>query len=318
VEALRVATLTSSTPMREGLTRGPPSPEVRPQVGVGVASVISVPRASEGEGQVGPTAEGEGVFDLTGRVAVVTGGSKGIGRCCALALAAAGADVVINGHRDLEAGERTADEVRALGRRSVFVAGDVTDPQAVQALVDRAVAELGGLHIMVNNAMSPSSGGDVFSARAIESWPLMVGQILSAPFYCCRAAGKHMSTAGGGSIINIASTGARKITRDRLNTGLAAYFSSKAGLVQLTRVLAAAWAPLEIRVNSISPGYTRTDASKYIEDDQQRLADVNANTPLGRMGEPSEIAGAAVYLASDAASYTTGIDLTVDGGLTIW
>jgi NAD(P)-dependent dehydrogenase (short-subunit alcohol dehydrogenase family) len=166
--------------------------------------------------------------------------------------------------------------------------------------------------------MSPSSGGDVFSARAIESWPLMVGQILSAPFYCCRAAGKHMSTAGGGSIINIASTGARKITRDRLNTGLAAYFSSKAGLVQLTRVLAAGWAPLGIRVNSISPGYTRTDASKYLEDDPQRLADVNVNTPLGRMGEPSEIAGAAVYLASDAASYTTGIDITVDGGLTIW
>jgi NAD(P)-dependent dehydrogenase (short-subunit alcohol dehydrogenase family) len=258
------------------------------------------------------------VFDLTGKVAVVTGGSKGIGRACALAFADAGADVVVNGFHDIEAGERTAAEIRALGRRAIFVAGDVTDPAAVQTLVDRAVSEFGGLHVMVNNAMSPTSGGNIFSARALESWPAAIEHFLSAPFYCCRAAGAHMSTAGGGSIINVASTGARKVTRDPLNTGLAAYFSSKAALVQLTRVLAAGWAPLGIRVNSISPGNTRTEAAKYLEDDPERLAAANAITPLGRMGEASEIAGAAVYLASAASSYTTGTDIVVDGGLTIW
>jgi NAD(P)-dependent dehydrogenase (short-subunit alcohol dehydrogenase family) len=258
------------------------------------------------------------VFDLTGKVALVTGGSKGIGRGCALALAAAGADVAVNGHRDFEAGERTAEEVRATGRRSMFVAADVTDPQAVQEMVDRAVKEFGGLHVAVNNAMSPISGGDVFSARALESWPRALDRILSAPFYCCRAAAMHMATAGGGAIVNIASTGARKITRDRLNTGLAAYYSSKAALVQLTRVLAAGWAPLGIRVNSISPGYIRTDSSKYVDDDPERVAYVNANTPMGRMGDASEIGGAVVYLASEAASFTTGVDIVVDGGLTIW
>jgi NAD(P)-dependent dehydrogenase (short-subunit alcohol dehydrogenase family) len=258
------------------------------------------------------------MFDLTGKAALVTGGSKGIGRGCALALAAAGADVVVNGHRDVEAGERTAAEIRATGRRSLFVAADVTDPSAVQALVDRTVAELGGLHIAVNNAMSPMSGGDVFSERALESWPLALERMLSAPFYCCRAEGMHMSDAGGGSIINIASSGARKITRDRLNTGLAAYFSSKAALVHLTRVLAASWAPLGIRVNSISPGHVRTDSSKYVEDHPEKLAEVNANTPLGRMGDPAEIGGAVVYLGSEAASFTTGIDIMIDGGLTIW
>jgi 2-dehydro-3-deoxy-D-gluconate 5-dehydrogenase len=258
------------------------------------------------------------VFDLTGKVALVTGGSKGIGRGCAFALAAAGADVVVNGLRDVEAGERTAAEIRATGRRSVFVAADVTDPEDVQSLIDRTVGELGGLHVAVNNAMSPMSGGDVFSERALESWPRAVDRMLSAPFYCCRAEGMHMSKAGGGSIINIASTGAKKITRDRLNTGLAAYFSSKAALVHLTRVLAANWAPLGIRVNSISPGHIRTDSSKYVEDDPERLADVISNTPARRMGEPSEIGGAVVYLGSEAASFTTGVDIVVDGGLTIW
>jgi NAD(P)-dependent dehydrogenase (short-subunit alcohol dehydrogenase family) len=258
------------------------------------------------------------MFDLTGKVAIVTGGSKGIGRGCALALAQAGADVVVNGHSDVDAGERTADEVRALGRRALFVAADVTDPHDVQSLVDRTVDELGGLHIAVNNAMSPISGGDVFSERALESWPVAVNRILSAPFYCCRAAGMHMSRAGGGSIINVASTGARKITRDRLNTGLAAYFSSKAALVHLTRVLAASWAPLGIRVNSVSPGHVRTEATKYLEQAPERLAAAESDTPLGRIGEASEIAGAVVYLASEEASFTTGADITVDGGLTIW
>jgi NAD(P)-dependent dehydrogenase (short-subunit alcohol dehydrogenase family) len=258
------------------------------------------------------------MFDLTGKIALVTGGSKGIGLGIALALAEAGADVAINGHRDMEAGEAAADAVRALGRRSTFIAGDVSDPVAVQALVDGVVAELGGLHVAVNNAMTPIGGGGIFSDRALESWPKAIDQYLSAPFYCCRAEAKHMAEHGGGSIINISSSGAHKVPRDPLNTGLAAYCAGKAGLTQLTRVLAAGWASLGIRVNSISPGLVKSESTRYLLDDEARLAEADASLPVGRMGEAAEVGGAVVYLASDAASFTTGVDLPVDGGLTLW
>jgi 2-deoxy-D-gluconate 3-dehydrogenase len=188
----------------------------------------------------------------------------------------------------------------------------------VQTVVDRTIDELGGLHVVVNNAMTPMGGGNIFSDRALESWPKAIDQYLSAPFYCCRAEAKHMAEHGGGSIINISSSGATKVPRDPLNTGLAAYCAGKAGLTQLTRVLAAGWAPLGIRVNAISPGLIKSESTRYLLDDEQRLAEADASLPLGRMGEAAEIGGAVVYLASDAGSFTTGVDLPVDGGLTLW
>jgi NAD(P)-dependent dehydrogenase (short-subunit alcohol dehydrogenase family) len=257
-------------------------------------------------------------FDLSGKVALVTGASKGIGRGIALALAAAGADVVVNGHRDLEAGQRVADEVRARGRRSVFFAADVTDPVAVQGLVDRTVAELGGLHVAVNNAMRPTGGRDLFDERALEAWPRAIEGYLGAPLYCCRAEAMHMRSAGGGSIVNIASTGGHRVSRGPLTVGRVAYQSGKAGLLHLTRVLASGWAPLGIRVNSVSPGFVHSASTERMEADPERMAHVRANTPMARMGHPDEVGGAVVYLASDAARFTTGADLVVDGGLITW
>lgn len=253
-------------------------------------------------------------FDLTGRVALVTGGTSGIGRGIARAYAAAGASVAVCGHRNLEAGAETVAELEALGAKAAFFACDVRNPEAVDQMVSDVVTQLGGLHIAVNNAMMPTGAAGLFDERAVSAWQRSIDGFLSAPFWCCRAEGRYMKDNGGGSIINIASIGGHRVGKLKATTGLLAYGSSKAALLFLTKGLARDFARYNIRVNSISPGLIRTPATQVLTDRDDLVERELAGIPLRRLGEPDDIAGAALYLAADASGYVTGIDMLVDGG----
>ena len=249
-------------------------------------------------------------FDLSGRVAVVTGAGSGLGKAIALALGSHGADVAIT---ELAAkvalAEETAAEVRALGRRAAVVALDVTDLASIAKFVPSVLGSLGRLDILVNNA-----GLNIqrFAVDVTEQdWDTVLDVNLKGLFFCSQAAGRHMIESGGGCIVNIAS-----------QMGLvgywrrAAYCSSKAGVVNLTRVLAIEWAKHGITVNAIAPTFVLTPLTAPMFEDQEFKADVLARIPLGRLGEPADVANAAVYLASSAAKMVTGQTLAVDGGWT--
>jgi NAD(P)-dependent dehydrogenase (short-subunit alcohol dehydrogenase family) len=254
------------------------------------------------------------VFRLDGRVAIVTGGTSGIGRGIAEVLASAGASVAVNGFRNQQAGVDTVAELRARGADAEFFLCDVREPEAVQGMIEQVVERFGGLHIAVNNAMQPSGASGIFDERAVDAWNRSLAGFLSAPFWCCRAEAAHMREHGGGSIVNISSIGGYRSERIKLTTGILAYTTSKAGLHHMTRVLARDWARYGIRVNSVSPGLIRTPATQVLQDNPDLVARIEAGIPLGRLGLADDCAGAALYLASDAARYTTGIDIVVDGG----
>jgi NAD(P)-dependent dehydrogenase (short-subunit alcohol dehydrogenase family) len=253
-------------------------------------------------------------FDLSGRVALVTGGTSGIGRGIARSFAQAGAAVAVCGHRNVEAGAETVAELEALGVKARFYQCDVRDPERVDAMVADVVREFGGLHIAVNNAMQPAGASGIFDDRAVDAWKRSIDGFLSAPFWCCRAEARHMKDNGGGSIINIASIGGHRVGKLRATTGLVAYGTSKAALLFMTRALARDWSRHGIRVNSISPGLIETPATEVLTSRPESMEREIKQIPLGRVGVPADIAGAALDLASDAASYTTGIDILVDGG----
>lgn len=244
-------------------------------------------------------------FDLSGRTALITGGSRGLGRQMALAFAAHGADVMI-ASRKLEQCEATAREIEALGRRALPYACHVAKWDELEPMVDAAYAHFGKLDILVNNAgMSPLYDGlDQISEELFDK---VIGVNLKGPFRLSALVGKRMAAGAGGSIINITSTGA--VTP---SPHAEPYGAAKAGLNALTRSFANAYAP-KVRVNAIMAGPFLTDISKAW-DMQQFAARAEAAIPLKRGGEPEEIAGAALYLASDASSYTTGSIIAVDGG----
>lgn len=244
-------------------------------------------------------------FDLSGRVALVTGGSRGLGRQMALTFAAHGADVVI-ASRKLEQCESTAKEVEALGRRALPVACHVGKWDALEPLVEATYEHFGRLDILVNNAgMSPLY--ESLDAITEELFDKVIGVNLKGPFRLSALVGKRMADADGGSIINISSTAS--VTP---SPGSEPYAAAKAGLNAITRSFAHAYAP-KVRVNAIMAGPFLTDISKAW--DMERFKQIaDQAIPLKRGGEPEEIAGAALYLASDASSYTTGSVITVDGG----
>jgi NAD(P)-dependent dehydrogenase (short-subunit alcohol dehydrogenase family) len=244
-------------------------------------------------------------FDLTGRVALVTGGSKGLGRTIATALARAGADVAVSS-RTLADLRVVAADVRQLGHRTLAVAADVTDEDSIRAMVQQVLDHFGQIDILVNNA----GVGDTTAVVEMEPahWDDVINVNLRGPVLCCKHVGPHMIGRRSGKVINIGSVLAARVARY-----MSAYAASKAALVQFTRTLALEWIRHNIQVNALCPGYFLTDMNAEFfasEKGQQFIA----NLPIGRLGETRELEGAAVFLASDASSYITGTALYVDGG----
>lgn len=246
------------------------------------------------------------MFDLTGKVAVVTGGSRGIGRTMAEGLAKAGADVVI-ASRKLEACERAAAEVeKATGRRALPMRCHVGDWADCEALVDAVYAEFGHCEVLVNNAgMSPLYDG--LASVTQELYDKVHAVNARGPFRLAALLGERMAAAGGGSIINVSTAGSLRPTAVELP-----YAMAKAGLNALTLGLAGAWAP-KVRANVILPGAFETDITlAWPEGFKEQAAAIN---PMGRIGVPGDLVGLCVFLASDAASYINGAQILADGGL---
>jgi NAD(P)-dependent dehydrogenase (short-subunit alcohol dehydrogenase family) len=245
------------------------------------------------------------LFDLTDRVAVVAGGTSGIGHAIALGLAAAGAHVVATGRR-AELVDRTAAEIEALGRRSLRATSDVTGPATLERLRDACVKEFGGFDIVV--AAAGITKRVASTAMTDDDWGRIVATNLTGTFNTCRALGEVMLSRGRGRVITIASLASHLGFLE-----VAAYGATKAGVAGLTRALAVEWAPRGVTVNAIVPGVFRTDMnSKLI--DSPRGAEMLTRTPMHRFGRVEELVGAAVFLASDASAFVTGQLLAVDGG----
>lgn len=245
-------------------------------------------------------------FSLTGKVAVVTGGGRGIGAACALAFAESGADVAIAA-RTQEQLDEVAATVRDLGQRALVIPCDVSDTSNLAGLVDQTVGELGRLDIVVNNAggAMPQPFLDT-SERAFEA---AFHFNVTTAFTLTKLAVPHMLEAGGGSVVNISSAMGRLTDR-----GYAAYGTAKGALAHLTRLLASDLAP-KIRVNGIAVGSVATSALQIVLDNDAIRDEMIAKTPLKRLGDPTDISIAALYLASDAGSFITGKLLEVDGGI---
>lgn len=249
-------------------------------------------------------------FRLDGKAAYVTGAGRGIGKACALGLAEAGADVAAV-DIDSRSAAQTAREIEALGRRSLALACDVAKRAEVDAMVKQVADKLGRLDIALNNAgICINAAAEEFTD---EDWRKIMEVNLSGVFYCSRAAGRLLLRQGqGGRIINTASMSAQIVNHPQPQC---AYNASKAGVIQLSRSLAAEWAPKGITVNTISPGYTGTELTL---ERSVYHADWKRDTPMGRLAKPEEIKGAVVFLASAAADFITGHDLVIDGGFTCW
>jgi gluconate 5-dehydrogenase len=247
-------------------------------------------------------------FDLNGRVALITGAARGLGAAIAAGLAQAGATVVLNGRN-----AAALDSARAAlpaGSKSDFSVFDVTVKKDVHAAIAAVEAKHGAIDILINNAgitrRSP------LPAYTEEDWDAVIATNLSAPFLVAQAVAPGMQSRGRGSIINIAS-----LLSELARPNIVAYAASKGGIRQLTRALAVELAASKIRVNAIAPGYFTTEMNSALLDNPEFVAWVNMRTPMQRWGDPQELAGIAVFLASDAASYVTGQTIYVDGGMSV-
>lgn len=248
------------------------------------------------------------MFELTGRTAVITGGARGIGKACAQGLAEMGANLALLDIHEKNLA-KAVQELSELGTKVKSYLCDVTDAQAVADTVQKARETFGSLDILVNSA------GKTIWAKAEEmteqQWDEVMNLNLKGAFLCCQAVGRVMIEQKRGSIINIASMSGSVVNTPQCQV---AYNASKAGLMHLTRSLAVEWAPHNVRVNSISPGYTLTEMTQTVPEYHEGWIKL---IPMRRMAEPREIVGAVVYLASDASSYVTGHDLVIDGGYSL-
>jgi NAD(P)-dependent dehydrogenase (short-subunit alcohol dehydrogenase family) len=245
-------------------------------------------------------------FDFSGYVVVVTGGSRGVGREIATAFLTLGAEVVICGRKEPEAGALPQSTRDGRPRRAAFVMADVREPEQARALVASALERFGRLDVLVNNAGgSPPVPAAEASAHFVSS---VVSLNLLAPFYCAQAANAVFQQGDGGSIVNIGS-----VSGVRPSPGTAAYGAAKAGLINLTSTLAVEWAP-KVRVNCISAGLLDTGAGPEHYGGPEGMARVAASVPMGRMGVPNDVASACIFLASPLAGYISGANLVVHGG----
>jgi len=247
------------------------------------------------------------VIDLSGKCAVVTGGSRGIGRAIALRLATQGADICFSYRGNAVAAEETKAAIEALGRRAVAVQADVARPEAAETLIKTAIAELGKVDILVNNA------GIIRRAPAAEyadlDWDEVLEVNLTAVFRLCRATGEKMLARGHGKIVNIAS-----LLAFQGGILVPSYAAAKGGVMQLTKALANEWAGKGVNVNAIAPGYMRTENTKALQEDPVRCKQITDRIPAGRWGEPEDLSGPVVFLASKASDYLNGHVLVVDVG----
>jgi NAD(P)-dependent dehydrogenase (short-subunit alcohol dehydrogenase family) len=253
------------------------------------------------------------LFDLTDKIALVTGAGRGIGREIARTLASAGAHIAIAEFDAANAADAAA-EIQSMGRQSFAVQTDVRNSASVDAAVTAVLEKFGRIDILVNNAgiarHIPSED------MTDDGWHEMIGINLDGVFWCCRAVGRHMLQRGSGAIVNIASMSGSIVNKPQPQS---AYNVSKAGVIMLTKSLAAEWAARGVRVNSVSPGYIASEMTlRAIETYTEWAGIWNDMTPIGHMGQPGDVAHAVWYLASDAAKFATGTDLIVDGGYTAW
>jgi 2-deoxy-D-gluconate 3-dehydrogenase len=244
------------------------------------------------------------LFDLGGRVAAVTGANTGIGRGIAEALAGAGADIACIGRSDPA---ETLATVQSLGRKGAWIKADFGSKPDYAGVVAEIVSKLGGLHILVNNA------GTIRRNNAIDfteaDWDAVLDVNLKSVFFLSQAAARHMIPHGGGKIINIAS-----MLSFQGGIRVPSYTASKSGIAGLTKLLANEWAVSGINVNAIAPGYFATNNTVALQADVKRNAEILGRIPAGRWGDPKDLGGAAIFLASNAANYVQGIILPVDGG----
>jgi len=246
---------------------------------------------------------------LENKVALVTGAGRGIGQAIALLFAREGADISVN-DIELSTAQETAEAVRKTGRKAIVVAADITKTYDVDAMVNSTVTELGRLHILVNNAGIAYLRTPALEEEDMEMWDKVLAVNPRGTYLCSKRAGRWMADHGYGKIVNMSSVAG--LTGFSLH---GSYGLSKAGIVNMTRYLAVEWAGYHINVNCIAPGYTRTPLLELgISRGHMSLEEIVKRTPFGRLAEPDEIAKAALFLASDDASFITGETLAVDGG----
>jgi NAD(P)-dependent dehydrogenase (short-subunit alcohol dehydrogenase family) len=249
------------------------------------------------------------LFSLAGKKALVTGASRGIGQVIAVAFAQAGADVALVA-RGADGLAATAKEVRDLGRQAIEIPADLTGQETAATVVTEAIDRLGHLDVVVNNA-----GGSSFMVPFLDlrlsGWEKVLRLNLDATMRICQAAGAHMTARGGGSVINIASVAGLAAA-----PFLAPYGAAKAAVVSLTKTLASEWGRTGVRVNALCPGWTATELNRVLWDSPDGGQATIASVPLGRWAKPEEMAGPAIFLASEASSFMTGQVLVIDGGQT--
>ncbi|HXH13357.1 MAG TPA: SDR family oxidoreductase [Alphaproteobacteria bacterium] len=246
-------------------------------------------------------------FGLAGKVAIVTGAGRGVGREMALALARAGADVVVSARTPKEL-EGTINAVRQVGRRGLAVPVDVTDSGAVNRLVDRVVLDLGSVDILVNNAGGEFGANKPVTSILDQEWEQVLHTNLTGAFYCTRAVGRHMLGRGWGRVINVAC-----VYGVRGSINHAAYAAAKGGLLQFTQALALEWARQGITVNALGLGWF--EGQGELATQPETVERLQRAIPGRRLGHPSDLASALVYLASDASRYLTGQTIWLDGGI---
>jgi len=253
-------------------------------------------------------------FRLDGRRALITGGSRGLGRAMAQALAEAGADLVLVG-RDEQTLRQAQAELAALGRRVEMVVADLATPAAVEQMCAQVLAEHAPIDILINNVGGRRESIPV-TDQTLADWQRLIDLNLTSAFLCTRYLGGAMVPRRWGRVINIGSICGQVATR---NIHGRHYETAKAALAGFTRAVAADWAPHGVTVNAIAPGGFLTDANRrWFRERPALRQEIEAVIPMGRLGEPDELGPLAVYLASDASSYMTGAVLTIDGGYTLW